>query len=85
MFREQLNHMNLEKEFKKLAQGSSLSLKKPVKLFTVFAVKALSAFKDALLYFVNPPRIYENVAPGKSREVEVRAEHSLFQHPPNLK
>lgn len=85
MFREQMNHMNLEKEFKNLGLGINQSFKSGSNIFKIFAQKVLKRLEQGLLFMLNPPRIYRSLAPGVWEEVERRPEFSHHHHPPNLR
>ena len=85
MFRNELNHMNLEKEFKKLGLGLNQSFKSSFNIFKIFLRKSLKRLEMSFSYLLDPPKIYRSIEPGKWEEVPKRLEHSHHHHPPNLR
>jgi len=85
MFGEQMNHMNLEKEFKKLGIGLLQSLKSSLNIIKIFKQKSLKGLQVGFWYMMEPPKIHRLKAPGEWVEVQQRSEGSPHYHPPNLR
>ncbi len=83
MFRQQLMSAELYYELKKLSRGVEMSLHSSLKIGHFFLKKARRLIGQGFWFFMESPKLWKRIDPGRSQEFEAQKDFRPYIHPPS--